>query len=98
MGVFNFRHRLNARLKLHGGHVGYSVDQRFRRQGLAKRMLNEARRIGASKGIEQLLVTCAPSNTGSVKVIEAAGGTLQDTIYFEEAATDVRRYWVQTVP
>ena len=98
LGLFNFRHTLNGNLERFGGHVGYSVRPSARRQGHGKWLLKKATEFAVELGLERILVTCAPDNTGSVRVIEACGGSLQDTSYHEEQKTDVCRYWIDLLP
>ena len=94
VGLFNFRHRLHERLERFGGHVGYSVRPKARRRGHGVTLLRAALEFGARRNLERLVVTCAPTNLGSVKVIERCGGVLRDTYFLEEQDTDVNRYWV----
>jgi predicted acetyltransferase len=92
LGLFNFRHELNSALERFGGHVGYSVRPSARGKGYAKQLLREAMAFGTALGLTELVVTCAPSNVASARVIEACGGQLQDTYFNEERTTDVCRY------
>ena len=95
LGLFNFRHTLNANLKRFGGHVGYSVRPSARGNGYAKRLLRDAMEMARELGVGPMLVTCAPENVPSARVIEACGGSLQDTFFHEEQQTDVCRYVIE---
>ena len=68
------RHRLTPELAEAGGHIGYDVVAPWRRQGHATRMLaaglTECRRLG----LDRVLLTCAPDNEPSRKVIVSDGG------------------------
>ena len=94
LGHLRLRRRLNAKLERLGGHIGYDVPPRWRRQGCATRMLAlglvEARRIG----IEQALLTADAANTASLRVIEKNSGVLDAAYAFEGRPT--RRYGVPT--
>jgi predicted acetyltransferase len=74
LGTLVVRHRLTPELAEAGGHVGYHVVTPWRRQGHATRMLAagliECERLGLSRA----LLTCAPDNEASRKVILANGG------------------------
>jgi RimJ/RimL family protein N-acetyltransferase len=83
------RHRLTPELTRHGGHIGYHVAPRHRRQGHATAMLAGA--IGHSRdslGLTRLLLTCAEPNLASRRVIEANGGVLDNILEGE------CRYWI----
>ena len=53
-------------------------------------MLRQALPWAHSLGIDPALVTCDDDNLGSIRVIESAGGALEDV------RRDKRRYWVPT--
>jgi predicted acetyltransferase len=89
LGTVIIRHRLTPELTEHGGHIGYHVAPRHRRQGHATAMLAAA--IGYCRdplGIARILVTCDEFNTGSRRVIEANGGMLENVLNGE------CRYWI----
>lgn len=74
LGRLAIRHRLTPKLEQVGGHIGYDVRPGARRQGHATAMLAAALPLANALGIEQALVTCDQTNTGSRRVIEANGG------------------------
>lgn len=90
MPVPQLVHRLNDLLLDVGGHIGYDVRPSARRRGHATAMLRGALPWANGLGIDRVLVTCDDDNVGSIRVIEAAGGELEDV---REAK---RRYWVPT--
>jgi len=94
LGLFNLRHRLTDNLERFGGHVGYSVRPTERRKGHGARLLEAAKELARDLGIERLLVTCEPSNTASVGVIEKCGGVFEDRSYYEPTEHEVCRYWI----
>ncbi|MCB9545002.1 MAG: GNAT family N-acetyltransferase [Myxococcales bacterium] len=94
LGVLGLRHRLNARLRAFGGHIGYSVRPGARRRGLATRMLAEAMTLARARGIAGVLLTCAPDNLASIRVIERSGGVFEAEAYFAPEDRRVRRYWI----
>lgn len=95
LGLFNFRHTLNAQLERYGGHVGYSVRPSARGQGHAKQLLREALSFGQDLGLRSLVVTCSPKNAASARVIESCGGKLQETFFHEVHESDVSLYHIQ---
>ncbi|MEV7089598.1 GNAT family N-acetyltransferase [Streptomyces sp. NPDC093085] len=90
LGRLNIRHRLNPFLRELGGHIGYAVRPTARRRGHATAMLRAALPVARGLGIESALVTCDTTNTASRRVIEAAGGKLED-----ERGGKLR-YWIRT--
>lgn len=72
LGTLVIRHRL-----LHdgvGGHIGYHVVLPWQHQGHAGRMLAEGRLRAARLGIDRALLTVAPENAWSRRVVLANGG------------------------
>ncbi|MCY7400999.1 MAG: GNAT family N-acetyltransferase [Nocardioides sp.] len=90
LGRLAIRHRLNDFLLEVGGHIGYDVRPSARRRGHATAMLRAALLWAKDLGIDPALVTCDEDNAGSIRVIEAAGGELEDV------RGTKRRYWVPT--
>ena len=90
VGRLAIRHRLNDFLLDVGGHIGYDVRPSRRREGHAREMLRQALPWAHGLGIDSALVTCDDDNAASLRVIEAAGGVLEDVRGVK------RRYWVRT--
>ena len=90
LGRIAIRHTLNDFLLDVGGHIGYDVRPTRRREGHATAMLRGALPWARDLGIDPALVTCDEDNVGSVRVIEAAGGVLEDVRGIK------CRYWVPT--
>jgi predicted acetyltransferase len=90
LGRIQLRHRLTEWLRDVGGHIGYDVRRSARRRGHASLMLREILPYARGLGVDPALVTCDEDNVGSRKVIEAAGGVLEDVRHGK------RRYWVPT--
>jgi predicted acetyltransferase len=84
------RHRLTPALEQVGGHIGYDVRPSARRRGHATAVLAASLPITHAMGIEEALLTCDETNTGSRRVIEANGGR------FAGGDGVKRRYWVPT--
>ncbi|MEV6893454.1 GNAT family N-acetyltransferase [Kribbella sp. NPDC051137] len=90
LGRLSIRHDLTPALTEVGGHIGYWVRASARRKGYATQMLAQSLPIAAALGIDPALVTCDVDNTASRKVIEAAGGELEDERHGK------LRFWVPT--
>ena len=90
LGRIAIRHTLTDALRDAGGHIGYDVRPSRRREGHGTAMLRAALPWARDLGIDRALITCDDDNVGSIRVIEAAGGVLEDV------RGDKRRYWVPT--
>lgn len=88
IGCINIRHCLNGSLLREGGHIGYSIAPRYRRQGYATKMLQEALKFCRQWEIWPVLVTCDEDNIASRKTIEKCGG------YYENKRENTLRYWI----
>lgn len=85
--------RLNDALRDFGGHIGYDVRPSARGRGHATALLAAALEVAASLGLHEVLLTCAPGNTASRRVIERNHGLLVDT-----SPRGRLRYWAPTTP
>ncbi|MCB9915585.1 MAG: GNAT family N-acetyltransferase [Planctomycetes bacterium] len=89
------RHRLNANLRRHGGHVGYYVRPAFRGRGLARRGLAQALDYLRELGERFALVTVDDDNFASIAVVESCGGVLEDKLELGELGVLARRYRIK---
>ena len=90
LGRIAIRHRLNDWLLEVGGNIGYDVRPSARRLGHATAMLRAVLPETKRLGIDPALITCDVDNVASRKVIEHAGGVLEDERHGK------LRYWVPT--
>ena len=94
VGFINIRHTLNAFLHEAGGHIGYMVHPRYRKRGIATKMLEKALNYCAMElQIKNVLITCDPDNTGSKNTIINNGGRYENTVHNAILGT-VERYWI----
>ena len=86
-------HALNDRLAYGDGNVGYYVKRSERRKGYGRLVLALTLAEGRKRGIERFLLTVDSDNVGSIRVIEANGGVLEDERIAPEGGK-FRRYWI----
>lgn len=89
LGSLVIRHRLIA--DQGGGHIGYHVVRPWQGQGHATTMLRQALEKAAGLGISPALLTVAPGNVASHRVVQKCGGE-PDGLNGEGEV----RYWVPT--
>jgi len=95
-GRITLRHFLTPELERFGGHIGYSIRPGKRRLGYASHALRLVLKEAHRRMIQEVILTCDESNTGSRKVIENNGGVQRD-IRAVEGADSVVRYSI-TLP
>ena len=83
--------RLNEELTEFGGHIGYDIRPAARGRGHATALLRATLRVAREAGIDSALLTCAPGNHASRRVIERNGGVLTDV-----SSAGRLRYWCRT--
>ncbi len=94
IGRVSIRHELNEYLSTIGGHIGYSVAPKFRRKGLATKMLSEGLEYCKSHlKLKEVLVTCDDDNVASIKTIEKNGGIFENRYVSNDGKEIKRRYW-----
>lgn len=93
VGRVSLRHSLNRSLQ-NVGHIGYEVRPSARGQGHAHTLLAHGLRGAAGLGLPRVLLVCLEGNVASRRVIEAAGGVLENAPVGEDGARR-RRYWIE---
>ncbi|OWR27419.1 GNAT family N-acetyltransferase [Saccharibacillus sp. O23] len=90
VGCGKLRYWLTDALRLHGGHIGYTIRPSERGHGYGTAMLRELSEEAAAAGIDEVMLTCNADNTASRRVIERCGGRLEK---LEEGSCT---YWIKT--
>ncbi|MFQ3645829.1 MAG: GNAT family N-acetyltransferase [Anaerolineae bacterium] len=93
VGRITLRHELLANLINYGGHIGYDVRPTMRRHGYGTQQLALCLVEARQRGFERVLITCDDDNVGSIRIIEANGGVLEDKRDNGRHAL-TRRYWI----
>lgn len=88
LGSLVVRHRLTE--DEGGGHIGYHVVQPWQRQGHATRMLAQGLVVARSLGVDRVLLTVAPDNEWSRRVIIVNGGVAEEGLNHEGE----QRFWI----
>lgn len=94
IGRISIRHHLNDSLEKQGGHIGYAIRASARGKGYGQTILKLALPEAKKLGITKALITCDDTNAASARIIEKAGGKLQDTVTVSGQDVPVRRYWL----
>jgi len=96
IGMVKVRHRLNDKLRLHGGHIGYFIRSDKRGKGFGKRALALSLVKLHQLGESRALITVTPDNIPSVKTVEANGGQFEEMSADPETGIKVKKYWIPT--
>jgi tagatose 1,6-diphosphate aldolase len=85
IGYIKLRVTLTLKLRMYGGHIGYSVEPAYRGHRYAARSCRLLFPLAAEHGIDPILITCAEDNAASRCTCEIIGGELVriDTIEIE---------------
>lgn len=96
VGMLRMRHFLNDYLRVKGGHIGYYVRPSARGRGLATEALRQALEVLMRLGERRALLTTDPDNFGSIRVIEANGGSLASRVPDPDGGGDlIHQYWIE---
>lgn len=95
VGVSNLRHRLNDKLRIHGGHIGYGIRPSMRSQGFGSSILKLTLDKARQMGITRALITCRADNVASATVIKNNGGVFDSEDYVKEYSEMLQRYWIE---
>jgi predicted acetyltransferase len=94
VGRISIRHELNEFLQKVGGHIGYIVHPKWRKQGIATWMLSEMLKTKRAKMIGRLLLTCDENNAASEKTILKNGGVFDRLVAFDPAKPKKKHFWI----
>lgn len=83
---------LNDELREYGGHIGFDIRPSERGRGHATALLAASLTAAEEWGLVEVLLTCAPDNHASRRVIERNGGVLPDV-----SPAGRLRYWCRTI-
>ncbi len=97
VGRISLRHELIGNLLNYGGHIGYDVRPSMRRRGFGTQQLALCLQEARQRGFTRVLITCDDDNLGSIRIIEANGGVLEDK-RDNGRPTLTRRYWITLTP
>ena len=79
VGSLNLRWNLPEKVKQFGGNIGYGMRPTERRKGYNKINLYLGLIEAQKVGLDKVKLVCDSSNLGSIRTIEALGGTLEKT-------------------
>lgn len=91
LGRARLNFRLTGELPEFGGHIGYDIRPTARGRGHATVLLRAVLGAARDAGIERALLTCAPDNLASRRVIERNGGVFTDV-----SSMGRLRFWCPT--
>ena len=95
LGTVRLRYKLSEVNFEEGGHIGYDISPRYRRNGYGKIILRLALDKARELELEKVLITCDFDNIGSKKIIEHNGGVLENTVISKDTSKEILRYWIK---
>lgn len=98
LGNSRLRTKLIPEIELDGGHISYSIRPSERRRGYGAEILRLTLAEARRRGLESVLVTTSPSNTGSIGVIRRNGGQLLDEPRSPFTGERLMRFVIPTDP
>lgn len=94
VAMSRLRHALTEQTLYRGGHIGYYVRPCERRKGYATAILAHMLHEADQFQLPAVLLTTEADNFGSISVIEANGGRLEDERLDPRTGRNFRRYWI----
>jgi predicted acetyltransferase len=94
IGESRLRHKLTPSLAQFGGHIGYMIRPSARRKGYGTKILALTLDRAREMGLDRVLITCSPTNTGSARVILANGGVQDADGVDPESGEPTWRFWI----
>ncbi len=94
VGRLGLRLELNEGLEKFGGHIGYIVRPKFRKRGIATKMLSQSLQTQYSRDLKRILLTCDIDNIASEKTIVKNGGEFYDIVELE-GRKNKKRFWIK---
>ena len=92
LGGLTVRHSLSESLLFRGGHISYYIRLSERCKGYATYILKLSLKECKTLGINRVMITCAKSNIGSLKIIQKNGGILHSEDI--ENGEEFLRFWI----
>ena len=96
VGRVSLRPDIGAPAETTTGHIAYGIRPAFCRRGFGHRALALGIERLRRQGVGDLLLLCEADNSASIKIIEAAGGALENvTPHRDFPDRPIRRYWIR---
>lgn len=74
IGTLRLNKKLNRKLRVRGGNIGYEIRPSERRKGYGGEVLRLGLLKARAHGLEKVYIDCREDNIGSKKIIEKRGG------------------------
>jgi len=95
IGRLKLRKKLNKKLSIRGGNIGYEIRPSERKKGYGTEILRLGLLKAKTLGFKSIRIDCRENNTASKKIIEANGGIFLDRIKIKGGGHASTRYIIE---
>lgn len=93
IGESKLRHKLNKKLLIESGHIGYGISPSYWGKGYGTKILGLTLKKAKILGVKKVLLTCTKENIASTKIIIKNGGVLKNEVKTKDKIS--QRYWIK---
>jgi predicted acetyltransferase len=94
IGSTRLRTKLNKKMIIEGGNIGYDIRPSFWNKGFGTKILALCLVEAKMHGLVHVLVTCDTDNEASARVIEKNGGILESIETSPRTGKATKRFWI----
>jgi predicted acetyltransferase len=94
IGRLNLRKKLNKKLRIRGGNIGYEIRPLMRGRGYGIEILRLGLLKAKKEGFKKIFIDCREDNIASKKIIETNGGVFRDKLEIKGEGAPSLRYYI----
>lgn len=94
IGVLRLNKKLNKKLRIRGGNIGYAIRPSERKKGYGTEILRLGLLKAKAQGFKKIRIDCRENNPASKKIIEENGGVFIDKLKIKGEGPASLRYYI----
>ncbi|MFQ5661835.1 MAG: GNAT family N-acetyltransferase [Candidatus Paceibacteria bacterium] len=94
IGTLSLRKKLNKKLRIRGGNIGYAIRPSERKKGYGTEILRLGLLKARTQGFKRIRIDCRENNPASRKIIEANGGVFIEKTNIKGQGLQSLRYYI----